>query len=495
MASHRIVTFLGCAFLASPAWAQDASPPDASAPAPTAKQQETRPAVNSPLALLKQLDEGFVELFNRVAPSVVIIDTVRKSSGSEDPGDAYDFFFRSPDSDRQKHLPQPDPSNQSEASGFIVRQDGVIVTNYHVIEDSDKISVRLKDGRRFPAKIVGVDERTDIAVIKIDAKGLPPVELGDSDTVRTGQLVGAIGIPFSLDYSFSLGVVSGKGRSNLSSILTYEDYIQTDAFINPGNSGGPLFDTEGRVIGMNTLINGIGRNLAFAIPSRMIKEVTDQIITTGRVRYPWLGIRMETLQDNSSLREQIQGIDKGVVINTIEPDTPAYRSDLRPADVITSIDGVPISTARDLQKQVVKKKIGQTVQLTVWRGNKTLTIPITTGELPAMASTTSKESPTASPTPKSTNIYGLTLKEIDKEAMQHFGLKHRKGALISVVTPKSPASVAELKEGDVITEINSIAVDSAAAALKILQEHDPKKAILLIVERNGQKTYAVLKSE
>jgi len=313
--------------------------------------------------------------------------------------------------------------------------------------------------------------------------------------VRTGQLVGAIGVPFSLEYSFSIGVVSGKGRSNLSSVLTYEDYIQTDAFINPGNSGGPLFDTDGRVIGMNTLINGIGRNLAFAIPSRMIQDVAEQILTHGRVRYPWLGIRIETLQDNSSLRDQIQGIDKGVVINTIEPDTPAYRSDLRPADVITAIDGVPVTTARELQKQVLKKKIGQTVQLTVWRGKKSLTIPVTTGELPGMASTRVKDDSAATPTPSESSIHGLTLKDIDTETQQQYGLKHRKGALITEVAPKSPASVADLKPGDVITEINSVPVEDSAAALKLLREHTPKKAILLIVERNGQKTYAVLKRE
>ena len=168
----------------------------------------------------------------------------------------------------------PQQPSRSEGSGFIIRHDGHLLTNLHVVDGAEKLNVRLKDGRIYPAKVVGADDKTDIAVLKIDAEDLVPVKFGDSDTLRVGQLVCAIGAPFNQDYSFTCGWVSGKGRTNLlgptSSTILYEDYIQTDAFINPGNSGGPLFDVDGQVIGMNTLINGIGRGLAFAIPSNML---------------------------------------------------------------------------------------------------------------------------------------------------------------------------------------------------------------------------------
>ncbi len=456
-------------------------------------------APRDPTSLLRALDDGFVAVFEKVAPAVVVIENTKSSRSESDSSanEAYDFFFRSPDDDSssRRSFRMPEPSNRSEGSGLILREDGIIATNNHVIEGAEKLTVRLKDGRKFTAKVLGTDAQTDLAVIKIEAKGLPVANLADSETVRVGQLVCAIGVPFKLDYSFSIGCVSGKGRTDLSN-LTYEDYIQTDSLINPGNSGGPLFDVEGNVIGMNTLINGIGRGLAFAIPSNMIKEVTGQLIATGKIRRPALGIRIETLRDDSSLREQIQGIDKGVVVNTIEPDTAAYRSDLRPADVITSVDGVPVETARELQKQVLSKKIGQTISLSVWRSGKTLTIPVTAGELPSMGTAAARE-PLQEETEGESGapIHGLLLENVTRKTADRLKLKEKSGALVTAVTPNSPAAAASLQVDDVITEIDSKPVTGAAAAQKLFTGRDNKKAFLLMVERNGQKTYALLKIE
>ncbi len=273
---------------------------------------------------------------------------------------------------------------QSEGSGFIVRADGYILTNNHVVEGADQIDVKLKDGREFKAKLVGTDEKTDVAVIKIDAKDLPVAQLGDSDAVRVGQFAFAIGAPFKLDYTFTYGVISGKGRSKLISNGGYSisDYLQTDASINPGNSGGPLCDIDGKVVGMNTLINGLNRGLGFAIPSNLVNEIGQQLIAGQRIIRPWLGIRIETLGDDPSIRDLFKGLDKGVVVRTIEADAPAYKSDLRPFDVITQVDGAPVVTDTQLQREVLKKKIGQNVELTVWRKGQSLKIPITTGELP-----------------------------------------------------------------------------------------------------------------
>ena len=190
-----------------------------------------------------------------------------------------------------------------------MRSDGYILTNFHVVEGADHVDVKLKDGREFPAKVVGTDEKTDIAVIKIDAKDLPVVQMGDSDAVRVGQFAFAIGAPFKLDYTFTYGVISGKGRSKLFTNGGYSisDYIQTDASINPGNSGGPLCDIDGKVVGMNTLINGLNRGLGFAIPSNLVNEIGQQLVAGKKIARPWLGIRIESVGDNPNDARFAQG--------------------------------------------------------------------------------------------------------------------------------------------------------------------------------------------
>jgi len=254
--------------------------------------------------VVHQLNNAFAKVFETVAPSVVIIEISKKADTETSAFE--DLFFQGPPDEsnprrNQKNL-QP---IQSEGSGFIVRPDGYIFTNFHVVEGADKIDVKLKDGREFSAKTVGTDEKTDIAVIKIDAKDLPVVQLGDSDAVRVGQFAFAIGAPFKLDYTFTYGVVSGKGRSKLLATSGYSisDYLQTDASINPGNSGGPLCDIDGKVIGMNTLINGINRGLGFAIPSNMARDSGQQLIAGDKGMRPWLGIRIETRGDDPSIRD------------------------------------------------------------------------------------------------------------------------------------------------------------------------------------------------
>jgi serine protease Do len=444
--------------------------------------------------LAHQLNDAFVRVFEKVAPAVVVIDSEKKAGESEDEAiENFDFLFRDPkEKDSRRHFDFPQQPAHSEASGFIVRPDGCILTNNHAIEDADKIDVRLKDGRHFAAKVLGRDTKTDIAVIKIDATGLPTAPLRDSDSVKVGEMVCAIGVPFALDYSFTCGWVSAKGRTNLTN-TTYEDYIQTDAFINPGNSGGPLFDLEGRVIGMNTLINGIGRGLAFAIPSNMLRDVGDQLIATGKIQRPWLGLRIADFSTRR-LRDQIRGIDKGVVVQTISADTPAAKSDLREADVIVAVDGAPLATAHDLQKEILKKKIGQQVELTVWRGGKTLKIPVKTAELPAEPARLAVGPIKKNAGPKS-DLFGLKLQDLNKELAAKFELKSTSGAVIADVAPTSVAAAADIQRGDVITDVDQQPVADAAACRKLLGERDADKDVLLFLDRKGHKTYAVLKSE
>ena len=438
---------------------------------------------------IHQLDNAYVQVYEKVAPAVVIIEAQKKKVPDEELGGA-DSFFQDPNDPHARHS---QPAILSEGSGFIVRSNGYILTNNHVIEGADKIEVRLKDGRHFPAKIVGTDDKTDIAVLKIEADHLPVAPLADIDSVRVGQQCFAIGSPYEQDYSFSAGHVSGKGRVTRNTAeprLMIEDYIQTDTFINPGNSGGPLFDIDGRVIGMNTLINGMSRNLAFAIPANLLRQIGDQLITTGKVTRPWLGIRIESLGDNASLSEHIKGVEKGAVVVAIEPGTPAYKSDLRPADVITAVDGVSLETAHDLQKEVLKKKVGQTVELSIWRNGQIQKIGIITGEFPSGITKDAKEKSSSKSVVPDRELYGLQLQNITPDP-----LKSSNGVLVIGVAPGSAAAEADLQNGDLITEIDEKPVSSVDAVRKLLADHDPKHGVLLFIERKGQKTYTVIKPE
>ena len=445
------------------------------------------------MSLLKAMDEGFVQVYEKVAPAVVVIEASKHPEEEDNETiKGFDLFFeegKEPRKDKDGgghpwHLPSP--TSHSEGSGFIIRADGFILTNCHVVADAETIRVRLKDGRTFSAKLVGSDDKSDIAVLKIEAKDLPTAELGDSDALRVGQMVCAIGTPFSQDFSFTAGFVSGKDRSNLlgptSSTILYEDYIQTDAFINPGNSGGPLFDVEGRVVGMNTLIHGLGRGLAFAIPSSMLRDVGDQLMATGKVQRPWLGIRIQTLAENETLREQITGVDQGVVVDTIEANAPAYKSDLRPADVITDVDGVKVATTHDLQREILKKKVGQTVQLSVWRGGSSMKIAVATAEVPVPVAKVANLAPRLA---EGARLEGLGLRLRDVNG----------GVLVIEVVPNSPAAKAEITTDDLITEVETKPMpNSSLCAAAIIAAMDVKgsKGVILNIDRKGKRTFVVL---
>src|SRR5437660_274282 len=331
-----------------------------------------------------QLNNALAKVFETVAPSVVIIEISKKNDNETSPFE--DLFFQGPPDENNPRRNQRNIQPiQSEGSRFIVRPDGYIFTNFHVVEAADKIEVKLKDGREFSAKIVGSDEKTDIAVIKIDAKDLPVVQLGDSDTVRVGQFAFAIGAPFKLDYTFTYGVVSGKGRSKLFQTGGYSisDYLQTDASINPGNSGGPLCDIDGKVIGMNTLINGMNRGLGFAIPINMAKEIGAELVAGHKIMRPWLGIRIETLGDDPTIRELSKDVaerlhlpvEKGVVVTDVEDNSIAAAQDIQREDVITEVDGKPVTNVQSFREALNKADPKRGVLLYLDRkGSKTFAV-------------------------------------------------------------------------------------------------------------------------
>ncbi len=456
-------------------------------------------AAESGKDVVHALNNAFARVFETVAPSVVIIEVTKKNDSEGMTLD--DLFFRQqkPDSDDDngaQRAPRRAQPIQSEGSGFIVRADGYLFTNFHVIEGAETISVKLKDGRELAGKIVGTDEKTDIAVVKVDATNLPVVQLGDSDAVRVGQFAFAIGAPFKLDYTFTYGVVSGKGRSKLlGGGYNISDYLQTDASINPGNSGGPLCDIDGQVIGMNTLINGLNRGLGFAIPSNLAKEIGDQLIAGKKISRPWLGIRIETLGDDIAIRDLLKGLEKGVVVRTIEADAPANKSQLRPFDVITQVDGKSVTTDTELQREILKKKIGQPVKLTVWRKGQTVEVPVTTGELPSEVARASNENVAPPSTnPEDMGKFGLQVQDIAKEMAERLHLGEARGVIVTDVADGSIAATQGVEREDVITEVDGKSVTNVQTFRDALTKADPKRGVLLYLDRKGNKTFAVLKA-
>src|SRR5712675_1231978 len=311
----RLSIFALCLALSTSFAAQPEAVPSSTVPVNPSAAEAGKDVVH-------QLNNAFAKVFETVAPGVVIIETSKKTEISEtSPLD--DLFFQGPpDENRPRRSPGTPRPVQSEGSGFIVRPDGYIITNVHVIEDADKIDVKLRDGREFPARVVGVDERTDIAVIKVEGKDLPVVQFGDSNAVRVGQFAFAIGAPFKLDYTFTYGVISGKGRSKLlqSGAYSISDYLQTDASINPGNSGGPLCDLDGKVVGINSMIAAAkGGGIGFAIPSNMARRAAEQIQKTGRVQRATVGVIAQDLTPELAAAFNLDA-RAGALVDQVLPD-------------------------------------------------------------------------------------------------------------------------------------------------------------------------------
>jgi len=445
---------------------------------------------SAPKSPAKVLGDAFVTVYKKVAPSVVVLEVSKRASSA---GGGFDLGFSLPDNGEPD---RPARVEESEGSGFIIRADGYIVTNAHVIEDADPqhgVVARRQDGSRLPLTVVGIDEKTDIALLKAEEKNLPVAEWGDSDAARVGEFVCSIGAPFDLEYTLTVGVLSGKGRRNLTETV-YEDYLQTDAAINPGNSGGPLCDVDGRVLGVNTLINGLSRGLGFAIPSKLARAISDELIAKGRVVRPWLGIRIQTLSEEPRL-QQLMGIKQGVIVKTIEPDTPAAGSALQPSDVIVAVDGSKVDTAQQLQQAVLTKGIGTKVRLKVWRRGASeddfREISVTTEELPASPLRVAARPQPPREGGQKNPDWGLALKSLSEDGAKAAGTDA--GVVVNEVDPGSPAALAGLQSGDIITGVGADPVHDAESFRAALGKIGPDDAAVLMVERAGKKTYAILK--
>lgn len=439
-------------------------------------------------ALVRQLNDSFAQVYEKIAPTVVVIE-VRRSADVPVNGlpEGLEFFFR-----RQPRDPQA-PVSPDQGSGFIVSAEGHIVTNNHVVDNASEggILVKLKDGRKFPAALVGSDPKSDIAVLKIEAADLPVAEMGDSDAVRVGNFAFAIGAPEALPYTFTVGVISAKGRNDLQPSPNYEEYIQTDASINPGNSGGPLVDIDGKVVGVNTLIAGMNRGLGFAVPIKLVKNVADQLIASGRVSRPWLGIGIRGIEESVALQNYFTDLQKGVVVDQIDVNTPAYSSELREGDVILKVDSVPVALSRDLQREILSKKVGDRVNLEVWRAGQTMTVAVTTGEQPdrLMQAANQRRRPSMpGPVPGGPSVApafpGLALQDIPGAS---------RGVTITDVAEGSAAAVAGLLPGDVVTEAGGKTIRTKADLEAVLADIDMSRGVMIFIERQGQRSFKILK--
>lgn len=443
-------------------------------------------ADKSSIEVLEAISNAFADVAETVNPSVVTIytKTVIKnrqiSPFSQFFGD--DFFkrfFNMPN-------PQGEFVQQGLGSGVIVREDGIILTNDHVVDDADDIYVTLMDGRELEATVEGTDERTDLAVIKIDADDLPAIKIGDSEALRVGQWVLAIGSPLQpeLAHTVTAGIVSAKGRSGVGR-SQYQDYIQTDAAINPGNSGGPLVNLKGELIGINTAIatrTGGNMGIGFAIPSKLAEKVMTDIVEKGRVVRGWLGVGIQNITPDLA---ETFNLDKpeGVVVTEIMEDSPAEKADLKVEDVIIGLNGERIKNVTHLSTRVGSTDPGTKVQLKILRDGDEKTVSVTIGEYPA-------EEPTKVAQKKSREDLGFSVSDLIPSLKRQYNIEEDEGVVVTSVIPGSNSQRAGLREGDLILKINRKSVNTVEEFYSELEDVAAGEPIALYLKRGDQKLFA-----
>jgi serine protease Do len=470
------------------------------------------------LELARQLNQAFVEVAEQVSPAVVVVMVAHKPDYEKmDPSESPLWEFLPPELRKQledqleerkrkvEERPQrpkrrQEPRFSGQGSGVVIREEGFILTNGHVVEGAEKIKVRFKDGTDFDAEVRGVDAQSDIAVLKVDTKGrkVPAAKLGDSDKLKVGEFAIAIGAPFEFDYSVTFGHVSAKDRTRVIPDRAMDQaFIQTDASINPGNSGGPLVNIFGEVIGINTLIRGMGTGIGFAIPINLAREISDKLITDGKYVRAWLGVEIHALRDDPEYRDLVPDVKEGVVVKSILPTGPAAKSDLKPNDIITAVDGKNVATAQQLKNEIRSKKIGGSVNLDVHRldpkmRGKNIKVKLTPEAWPEkdvapLASSTRKA------TPEKASSFGLTVQNITKELAQQFGVEQSDGVIITEVERGSIAESKGFRAGDIITMVNQQPVSNTREFSEAIKNSDLKKGVIVNYTSRGTGRFEVLK--
>jgi len=423
--------------------------------------------------------QAFTTLAQKATPAVVNISTVSRKK-VEQPFFQFSPFFD--DFFGERSRPQY-RRETSLGSGFLINKDGYILTNDHVVRDAETINVKLSNDKVYDGKIVGEDPKTDLAVIKINAgEPFPFAVLGDSDKLRVGQWAAAIGNPFGLDRTFTVGVISATGRSNMG-IETYEDFIQTDASINPGNSGGPLLNIYGEVIGINTAIVAAGQGIGFAIPINMAKHVVEQLVSKGRVSRGWLGVSIQPVSEELAASF---GMKKavGALVNGVIEGGPAARAGIRQGDVITGIDGREIKDVQQLQRMVADTPIGKKVELTVFREGKQLKLQLVLGNAESAGARQAR------PEEPPSVWFGMTVDDLPRELR----MRGMSGVFISGIDPDGAAAVAGLQRGDIILSINGRKIATVADYNRAVSESAKKGSAVFLIRRGNSSIYFVLKT-
>jgi serine protease Do len=455
-----------------------------------------QPAANSGAAASIE-HNSYADVVSRVAPAVVTIRSERRVRAPQqhpffDDPSFRDFFGgRAP---QMQQEPQRELKQQALGSGVVISPDGYIVTNHHVVDGAEQITVELTDRRSFPAKVVGTDPPSDLAVLKIDAKDLPVLSLGDSDKVRVGDIVLAVGNPLGVGQTVTMGIISAKGRRTGLSDGSFEDFLQTDAPINQGNSGGALVNTNGDLVGINSQIlspSGGNIGIGFAIPSNMARTVTEQLINKGKVRRGQLGVYVQAVTDDIA-----QGLGlkeaRGVVVASVQKGSAAERAGVKQGDVITAINGTAVGDANELRNLVAAAQPGTDATLTIVRDGREQQLKVTLGELSGSAGDAGEENGGGGAQGQSEGgKLGLEVSPLTPELAQRLRLSEDKqGLVVTGVDPSGPGADAGLQQGDLIEQANRQPVKSIEdlrAAIQSAGDHP----LLLLVTRPGEGTIFV----
>ena len=455
------------------------------------------------LATLRSMGDAFAQVAEKTSPAVVSIKVEKTVARGRMPGDGgpfdapsdpfgenfFDFFRRRMP---QRGTPQREFKQRGQGSGFIFSDEGYILTNNHVVGQADKVDVELLDGRTFRAEIVGTDPESDVAVIKIDADDLEPIELGDSKALEVGEWVLAIGNPLGLSHTVTAGIVSAKGRNNLN-ITSYEDFIQTDAAINMGNSGGPLVNLAGQAVGINTAIVGPGGGnigIGFAIPIHMAKNIADQLMDTGSIERGYLGVLP---QDITPEMAEVFGLDeaKGVAIPQVTEGAAADKGGMESGDVVIEFDGEPVESARQFRNLVASRKPGRPLNIVVLRDGKRETLTVRLDKRPSRDELRQQQRPAGDETAR----LGLTVQNLTPDLADQLGYKNRTGVVITQVVPGSEAAQKGLEQGDLILEVNRNEVQNTQQFRKAVSDASDEGRVLLLVTDGEITRYVLLETQ
>ena len=464
----------------------------------------------APMDVARQLNDAFIEVAERASASVVVIRVAHRPDAVHGNGEDNPFFEFLPKEFRKQFQDEMEKQRKKEkersgggrrepvfdgqGSGVVIREDGYILTNRHVVDGAEKIKIRFRDGKEYDGEIRGVDKKSDLAVIQIAAKGLPVLKFADSRKTRVGEFAIAIGAPFDLDYSITFGHVSAKGRSRIIPDPSMDqDFIQTDANINPGNSGGPLVNIGGEIIGINTLIRGMRTGIGFAIPANLARDIGERLISEGKYVRSWLGVAIQSLSENPEYRSLVEGVPEGVVIKEINPEGPAAGSELKPFDVVTAVDGQAVTTSQGLKNEIRGKKVGSNVVLDVNRSGKNIKVTVKPGEWPEAPEVAFRK-PQRSDELENDEL-GLTVRTATKALADQFKVKLTEGVIVMEVETDGLAEKKGLKPGDIIKEINQKPTPNVKAFGDAVKAGDLKKGLILNLQSKGVSKFEVLRED